>query len=587
MPDEVARKRLESELDKLNLNIPSSVFQYEMNRERAVEFLKNNSSVPFIVRNSSINGYFVFDIPSEDRQSFKHSLVLPPKSDEDEFKLCNYFKTTITEACSLKDYFELVWDPLHKIIRAPGRLIWQQFKLLNQQNQVRTIAVMSIQSLDNEKIALTAEQVQSYAESKPGLQYSGDGHTGFAMAVALRSPFLVLRSKDNREAANKILKNHIGDNGLIVITGHGNQAGHGVSGHYISLESQEDIISINPKINRSPHEIASSAMESGLKMGNSVTILLCICYGAFNRQGRGSSFAHRLVREFAKRGVSSTILATDQLFNRFGLNAIVDNKITFDEGTGMAAKDVHVITAKVHRPELHPVINVFKPNETIQLSGNGIDFLNPNPSQPMTLNETIRQRDERMLEHQGSQKQVEEHFLSRHSVPGHSIADQGVRKGNKTPIREQSPQEKRFNQHLQLLLNKGLNLKCRRDRINPLQQQDAFHALNDAYGAVLNLHRALKTDGDEYFSHPTIETYRTFKKNCDRQIIDARKILDKHRGWSEFLINLVIGIISVGLGLIVKGGINLALNRSFFYVHPTDSSKKLDEIEVLIDKAKP
>ncbi|MBL7480518.1 hypothetical protein [Legionella bononiensis] len=612
MPQEAAKRRLERELNKLKLNIPSSVFQYDLNRAQAIEYLKNNKSVPFIFRKSSIPGYFAFDIPSEDRQSFTHILVLPPDLDGEEFKLYNYENKNFTETGSLSRYFERAWDELHNRMRSADEIRWNQFKLSNELAHNGTIVVLSTQSLDKKKIALTAKEVQSHAQQNPGLQKSGDGHTGFAMAAVSNAPFAVLRSQENREEANNKLKDHIGDNGLIVVTGHGSQVGNAVSGTYINIDFQQETRPDDEKIERSPHDIVSSAMESGLKSGNSVTILLCICYGALDSHRNGTSFAHKLVREFAKQGISTTILATDQPFIRFGANVIIDNKITFNERVGMAAKDVHFITAKVHGPDSNPVITVFKPNESIQLSSKGIEFKNPNQlllDQHLQQKKVEEQRLQKLAEEQlRIQKQIEEEQrlqkladqqqLQNHSedllVTGHEeskvkkpIENKGDQQRNRTTTREKSPQERSFNKQLKLLLNKGSDFKLRRDRVDQIQHKGTFHALNEAYNAVLKLHQALKTDGDVYFANPTTETYSIFKANCDRHIKEAHKILDVHRGWSEFLINLAIGIITAGLGLIVKGGINLAFNRSFFYVHQTDSSKQLDEIEGWIKQATP
>ncbi|WP_133141069.1 hypothetical protein [Legionella quateirensis] len=678
MPEEAAKRRLESELNKLKLNIPSSVFQYDLNRAQAIEYLKNNKSVPFIFRNSSISGYFAFDIPSGDRQSCTHILVLPPSLEDEEFKLYNYDNKNFTATGSLIRYFEFAWDEQHNRMRSVEEMRWYQFKRLNQLTHNGTSAVMSTQSLDKKKIALTAKEVQSHAQHNPGLQKSGDGHTGFAMAAVLNSPFVVLRSKENRDEANNKIKDHIVDNGLIVVTGHGSHVGDAVSGVYINIDVQQETRLEDEKIKRSPHDIVSSAMESGLKSGNSVTILLCICYGAFDSQRNGSSFAHKLVREFAKQGISTTILATDQPFIRFGSNVIIDNKITFNERVGMAAKDVHFITAKVDGPDSNPVITVFKPNENIQLSSNGIEFKNPNQlllDQQLQLKLAEEQRLQKLAEEQDRiqkqveeqrlqklaeeqariqkqaeeqrlqklaeeqariqkqaeeqrlqklaeeqariQKQVEEQRLQklaeeqnrlqkqaeeqRLHIPFEdplerrdeeftvfkSIENKGVQKRNETFIREKTPQEQSFNKHLEMLLSKGSEFKLRRDRVNKMQHQGTFHTLNEAYEAVLNLHQHLKTRGDEYFSKPTMDSYINFKQHCDAHIRDAHKILDKHRGWSEFLINLTLGIFTVGLGLVVKGGINLFYNRSFFYVHQTDSSKKLDEIEELVKSVKP
>ncbi|KGP64054.1 hypothetical protein EP47_03795 [Legionella norrlandica] len=102
------------------------------------------------------------------------------------------------------------------------------------------------------------------------------------------------------------------------------------------------------------------------------------------------------------------------------------------------------------------------------------------------------------------------------------------------------------------------------------------------------LHKQLNEAGTIYFSkEPTLQTYKTFKKNCDAYIQEARKELDEHRGCSSFLTNLALWIGTLGIGILVKGAINLANNRSFFFVHETDSSKTVKGIEEAINNAAP
>ncbi|KTD57219.1 hypothetical protein [Legionella shakespearei] len=112
-----------------------------------------------------------------------------------------------------------------------------------------------------------------------------------------------------------------------------------------------------------------------------------------------------------------------------------------------------------------------------------------------------------------------------------------------------------------------------------------YHNLREAYFAAKNLRRDLTAAGVVYFNNPTKEQYREFKTSCDGYLKTAHKTLDKHRGWSEFLVNLAIGIFTAGLGLLIKGGINLANNHSFFHVHKTASAKLLDDIEESVKDA--
>lgn len=124
------------------------------------------------------------------------------------------------------------------------------------------------------------------------------------------------------------------------------------------------------------------------------------------------------------------------------------------------------------------------------------------------------------------------------------------------------------------------------DSINPFQSQlsklksKAEILLKDghseAYRSAINIHtdfinayKQLQQDGN----------YQKFNKICTDVITKERPKLEKHRGWSEFLINLTLAISTAGIGLIVKGAINLSQNRSFFFARKTNSAKIVDEIQ--------
>jgi len=86
----------------------------------------------------------------------------------------------------------------------------------------------------------------------------------------------------------------------------------------------------------------------------------------------------------------------------------------------------------------------------------------------------------------------------------------------------------------------------------------------------------------KYFSRSSWQldgNRQTFNKACTDIIEEKRPILDSHRGWSEFLTNLAIAISTLGIGLLIKGAINVAHNRSFFFVHKTETGKIIDEIQ--------
>ncbi|RUR17216.1 ankyrin repeat domain-containing protein [Legionella sp. km535] len=149
----------------------------------------------------------------------------------------------------------------------------------------------------------------------------------------------------------------------------------------------------------------------------------------------------------------------------------------------------------------------------------------------------------------------------------------------------QSADQEQKNNH-----NIALNMKRLEDKINNLalrlQQAKAVHhtreieSLNEAYQTATTLHTRLTEATESYLIHHNFDAY----KNETKELINtAHKTLDKHRGWSEFLVNLSLALLG-GVGLMVKGIVNLASNRSFFFVHQTASSKILDHLEEEINR---
>lgn len=372
------QERLKKVIINLNLNIPESVFHFDLDRNGAKKYLDEHPEAPFIVRKSSVPGYFTMDIPCVlDKTKFRYAQVASPNLNETEFTVGAFNGHEFVTSFGLIRYLQRNWKPHYKCMIFDEELAtvekqeWAQFKLRLQHNQENKIAVLSTQSLDQQKIVLAPEELQNHAEKYPNLQKSGDGHTGFAMALALNAPFVVVRSDKNRDESNAVLQKHIGDNGVIVITGHGSPGGDEIQGKYDFLDLTKKVIE------RPPEDIVSTTMDAGLKSGNHINVLLCICYGALNTDLiTGDTFAHKLAKAFAIKGISSTILASDKPVLRFGTNAIQDNAITFNDKIGMAAKDMCVFDTKVDGPNPGPYINVYRPDEAIQLRKNSVCFLN-------------------------------------------------------------------------------------------------------------------------------------------------------------------------------------------------------------------
>jgi hypothetical protein len=161
----------------------------------------------------------------------------------------------------------------------------------------------------------------------------------------------------------------------------------------------------------------------------------------------------------------------------------------------------------------------------------------------------------------------------------------GVTKDKMQPAALKNEVKLKFHLQLDLLKDKMDDLASRREkhRNNP----EEFESFDKAWNAANTLHTELDKAGTVYFNHPTPRSYQTFENTCNKLIDDAHVELDKHRGWSELLVNLAIGILTVGAGLLVKGVINLAMNKSFFHVHQTKSSELLDDIKTDIHNAAP
>ncbi|MBL7478879.1 ankyrin repeat domain-containing protein [Legionella bononiensis] len=149
----------------------------------------------------------------------------------------------------------------------------------------------------------------------------------------------------------------------------------------------------------------------------------------------------------------------------------------------------------------------------------------------------------------------------------------------------ESPVLEEFNKKMNLFKDKIDNLIARRDHHKPDSKD--YRLLENARFSANTLYNKLNEEKNTYLKKITPESYEHFEKNCKEHINTARTVLDQHRGWSEFLVNLAIGVTTLGIGLLIKGAVNLANNKSFLAVHQTDSSKKLDEIEDSIQNSKP
>mgnify|MGYP000151961249 CR=1 FL=1 len=117
-------------------------------------------------------------------------------------------------------------------------------------------------------------------------------------------------------------------------------------------------------------------------------------------------------------------------------------------------------------------------------------------------------------------------------------------------------------------------LKGKAEQLRDDGHSDAYNSAMAIYDKLNAAYRTLDKDGHK----------ADFQTTCHDAINDNRSVLDNHRGWSEFLVNLALAVTTLGIGLLIKGVVNYATNRSFFFVHQTASAKLVDGIDSIIDE---
>lgn len=108
---------------------------------------------------------------------------------------------------------------------------------------------------------------------------------------------------------------------------------------------------------------------------------------------------------------------------------------------------------------------------------------------------------------------------------------------------------------------------------------DRGHTL--AYCKAIGIVHLLRDLNHDYFKEKKID-YKTYKAKAFCIIYLARSELDKHRGYKQILGNLLILIATLGTGQLL----NKAFNGHFLFFKKTDSSKHIDTLHQLIEKAK-
>lgn len=115
-----------------------------------------------------------------------------------------------------------------------------------------------------------------------------------------------------------------------------------------------------------------------------------------------------------------------------------------------------------------------------------------------------------------------------------------------------------------------------------------------ASSSASQLHKKLSTYYLEYLSSSDKKKFfQQFKSNCDTAIIEARKVLAKHRGWKNILANLMLHIAllltTAGIGNIAAAGYAYYSSTPgqkslFFALTNTDSAKHINNIDLYVNK---
>lgn len=113
--------------------------------------------------------------------------------------------------------------------------------------------------------------------------------------------------------------------------------------------------------------------------------------------------------------------------------------------------------------------------------------------------------------------------------------------------------------------------------------------------AIDLLHRGYKSAGEEaswvvlnlrnlnqWFFQDKKFNYDYYQSRALDVINQSRPELEKHRGYKEILVNLILFITTLGMAL----GINKVVNGHFLFFQKTDSAKQLDEISQTLTAAK-
>ncbi len=531
MSMELAQQKLKEAVTALNLNLPEQIFQFDFNREQTELYLNQHPEIPFILRQSNEKGFLTLSCQGKSVATLNNVLIDPPNTEHQDFQFCSVDDKGIKTL--LKPAFE---DAIKEQIQRRTLTLehWQKFKK-HLATTGSIAAVISTQSLDKENVAFASADLEQAKQNRPSLGQIDPGHSGFAMSLALHAPFVVFNDSDQREKANLILKDHLSAQGLIIITGHGLADGDSISGTF--TRNGSDIT-----VERSPTEIVQALLEAGVKKGDHPVLLLSVCFAA----AKENSLAHKLAKELAKQGISSTIIASDKPVSRFGHSVIENDRVTFNADVGIAPQEVCVFTTEVQDKENNPSIKVYRPNETIQLSASGLSFLT-----------------------------VEELALQK-------VQDEALKKK-----KEQAPE-------FLIKLKTNVSLINLFNAINQMAQYGVYlQGLESNKASVVKNLAFSLNDKLEFFLINSVKTFPSpeellhFQKKFKDLLHSEDKLMSVHREqWKPILANILLALTGVGFLLILAkltySAVNACLNKqamsfnnSFFFAKT--SSEQLEE----------
>ena len=107
-----------------------------------------------------------------------------------------------------------------------------------------------------------------------------------------------------------------------------------------------------------------------------------------------------------------------------------------------------------------------------------------------------------------------------------------------------------------------------------------------ARDAAKLLYETIEAGAKEFFIDPSDPVKKAaFKKVCTDAIEAARPELEQHRVLNKAMANLGLAIVTLGIGFVIAGLINLAVTKGkHFLFFTTNSEKRLDAMEEEVDR---